>query len=362
MISFLTALELIGGLAALTGGASVFVDGASGLARRFHIPALLIGLTVVALGTSAPEIGVNVAAAFSGQPALAVGNVLGSNIFNILAVLGSCALLAPLVVRARVVRVDVPIVLASIGLLWFLARDGRISTLESALLVVLLAVYTVLQIRIARRERAGAKARAAELSALGALPPVRPIAIELAGVLGGALLLVLGSDWLVSGASTVARALEIDDRVIGLTVVAVGTSLPELAASLIATVKGERDLAVGNVVGSNIYNVLAVVGLSGLIAQGGIVVETDALALDFPVAFLASLACFPIFIFTGFRIERWEGGVFLGYYALYLLYLVLDATGHPFAGVLAEVVPVVLLASLVLAGALWTRGFRRRRP
>lgn len=358
MTMLVTALELVGGLAALTGGATVFVDGASGLARRFHIPPLVIGLTIVSLGTSAPEVGVNVVAAFSGQPALAVGNVLGSNLFNILAVLGSCALFAPLVVGAQVVRVDVPVMIGTAGLLYAFAFDGRVSTAESVGLVLLLIAYTFVQVVLARRaQRARPNGPVAAAEETDALPPRRPLAVQIGSILVGAALLVSGSDWLVDGATTVARALEVDDRIIGLTVVAIGTSLPELAASLIATVKGERDIAVGNVVGSNIYNVLAVVGLTGVVAQGGIEVSPDALGLDFPMVLAASVACLPIF-FVGWRIERWEGGLFLAYYVAYLAYLVFDATQHGLASHMAAAVPLVLPLTLVTAVVLWTRMLR----
>lgn len=360
MDTLFTILELVGGLVALTGGASIFVDGASGLARRLRIPPLVIGLTIVALGTSAPEVGVNVVAALTGQPALAIGNVLGSNILNILAVLGICAVYAPLLVQAQLVRLDVPAMILATVVLYLVALDLHIGVLESAFLLVLLGTYSILQvlmIRRARKERIDAEA---ESTASDALPPERPLLIQLLSVVAGATFLVLGSEWLVSGATIVARDLGIDERVIGLTVVAIGTSLPELAASLIATVKGERDIAVGNVVGSNIYNVLAVVGLTGIVTGTGLTVPSAALSLDFPVVLAASLACLPIF-FVGGRIERWEGGFFLGAYAVYIGYLILQARGNGLASDLGAVVPFVLTLTGATAVVLWARELSEER-
>ena len=351
-------LQFLGGLLALIGGATIFVDGASGLARRLRIPPVVIGLTVVALGTSAPEIGVNVVAAMSGQPALAVGNVVGSNILNILGVLGLSALLAPLVVTQQVVRVDVPVMFGSALLFWIFALDLHVNAFEAAILLGILGVYTAVQLINARRFRQDTTILESEPDS-ASLAPERPLALQFGAIVGGAILLLLGSNWLVSGASSVAKALNVEDRVIGLTVVAIGTSLPELAASLTATLRGERDLAVGNVVGSNIYNVLAVVGLTGTLSSSGISVPPGALDLDFPVMLVASLACLPIFI-VGFRIERWEGAVFSGYYLLYLAYLIFEASDWPFAHVIAAIGPIALVITTVVAALHWLKTLRGR--
>ncbi|MEO1229608.1 MAG: calcium/sodium antiporter [Myxococcota bacterium] len=339
--------QLVLGVVLLTVGANVFVDGASGLARRLSVPPMVIGLTVVALGTSAPEIGVNVVAAFSGQPGLAVGNVVGSNILNIFIVLGISAMVAPLVVHASIIRLDVAVMVGSAAVLWIFAADGRVSSLEAALFVLALAVYSTTQVMLARRTRI---ARDPDDD----LPPERPLYLQLGAILLGSGMLVFGSDALVAGATTVALGLGIPDRIIGLTVVAIGTSLPELAASLTATLKGERDLAVGNVLGSNIYNVLAVVGLTGLIARGGIEVSAEALAVDFPVMLGASLACVPIF-FVGNHIARWEGTSFVFYYLLYLLYLVLSTMDASAAPLLARWSPVIVGAVILASTAQWAR-------
>lgn len=362
--SILTLVLFIGGLVALIGGATIFVDGASGLARRLKVPPMVIGLTVVALGTSAPEIGVNVMAALYGQPALAIGNVVGSNILNILAVLGLSALIGPLQVSSQVVRLDVPVMVVSALLFGLFALDGNIANWEAVSLLLFLLIYTVVQIRGAKRARQEALPRASSRRHssqvnIVAETPERPIWLQIGFVVGGAVLLVFGSNWLVTSATTVAKALEVDDRIIGLTVVAIGTSLPEMAASLAAAFKGERELAVGNVVGSNIYNVLAVVGCTGIIAQGGITVPPTALQLDFPVMLAASIVCFPIF-WTGFRIARWEGGVFVSYYLLYLTYLILDTTSPTLAHTLGQFTPIILLATTVVALFQWLRERSRR--
>ncbi len=351
MTELFPLLLIAGGFVALTGGATLFVDGASGLARRLRVSPLVIGLTVVALGTSAPEVAVNVAAAYSGQPGLAVGNVLGSNILNVLLVLGLCALVAPLSVVAQVVRIDVPVMVGVTLLFGLFAADGRVGPIEATLLVALLAVYVVGQVIGSRRSP--------EAVGESGVPPARPLPVGLLFVFGGATLLVLGSDWLVDGSTVVAKALGVDDRMIGLTVVAIGTSLPELAASLVATIKGERDLAVGNVVGSNIFNVLGVIGLTGLVA-GGLDVSSEAMAVDYPVALGAAVVCLPILL-SGFRVSRWEGIGLLGCYLGYLTYLVLSASGHPLAGPLAAVGPWAAGAFAVAAVAGLVHDRWRRR-
>ncbi len=354
-----TFLQFVGGLGALVGGATIFVDGAAALASRLRIPPIIIGLTVVALGTSAPEIGVNVIAALGDQSALAVGNVLGSNLLNILSVLGISALIAPLIVNSQVVRVDLPVMIGSAVLFSIFAYDGQVTRVEAAILLTILVAYTLMQIAIVRRARRSPK-RAPSRAA--SIPNItrRPLFIEILFVVGGALLLVLGADWLVSAATTTARSLKIDERIIGLTVVAIGTSLPELAASMAAALKGERELAVGNVVGSNIYNILAVVGITGCISTTGLSVPPTALELDFPVMLLASFACIPIFV-SGYKIERWEGLLFLSYYLLYLCYLFAE-TSHPgLAQTLAKLTPPALILTTVVAIIQWLRTFSRGR-
>jgi cation:H+ antiporter len=314
---------LVLGLVFLVGGAELLVRGASRLARAFGISPLVVGLTVVAFGTSSPELAVSVQSAFSGQADLALGNVIGSNIFNVLFILGLSALITPLVVSQQLVRLDVPLMIGASVLLLLLSLDGAIGRVEGALLFAGIVGYTVFLIRQSRRESGGgaAEAGAGEPESGGWL---RNGALVLAGL----TLLVLGSRWLVGGAVEIATALGVSELVIGLTIVATGTSLPEVATSVLASIRGERDIAVGNVVGSNIFNLLAVLGLSGLVAPSGIEVARSALLFDIPVMIAVAIACLPIF-FSGYLIARWEGALFLGYYIAYTAYLVIHAADHP---------------------------------
>lgn len=357
-MSVLTVLMLLAGVAALAGGGEVLVRGATGLARSLGIPPLVVGLTVVSFATSAPELAVTLQAAVDGNPGLAIGNVVGSNIANILLILGICAVILPLTVGAQMIRTDIPVMIVfAIGAL-LLALDGSIGRIDGGLLFIALVVYVAVTVIVARRrqERAVATAR------VGAVPGSPWISIGLVAV--GVALLVIGARLLVSGATDIASALGVSDLVIGLTVVSVGTSLPELAASLVAAVRGERDLAVGNVVGSCLFNVGAVLGLTGLIVSDGIPVAPAAVRLDIPIMIAVSLVLIPV-AFTGLAVARWEGAMFTAYYAAYVAYVLLDATGHdavePFSGVmLGFVMPItVLWLALLVAYELGLRRGRR---
>jgi len=314
------------GLIALVAGARALVRGASKLALSFGISPLVVGLTIVAFGTSAPELAVSVGAVLDGRTDMAVGNVVGSNIFNVLFILGLSALIAPLVVNAQLIRQEVPIMIGATVLLAVVAVDGGIGRLESVLLLSLLAAYTVFLILQSRRQTQATRDEYAE-----ALPPDRDWdrhwAAQAGLVLAGLVLLVLGSDWLVDAAVAFARALGVSELVIALTIVAAGTSMPEVATSVTAALKGERDIAVGNVVGSSTFNILGCLGASGLVAGGGLPVPAAALAFDLWVMLAVSFACLPVFL-SGREIARWEGAVFLGYYVAYAAFLVLAARQH----------------------------------
>ena len=321
---------LILGLVVLVVGAEALVLGASRLAAMVGIPSLVIGLTIVAFGTSAPELAVSVTSAANGQADLALGNVVGSNIFNVLFILGLAAVVAPLVVAQQLVRVDVPIMIGVSVLLLLLALDGRVNRFEGILLFAGIIAYTVFQIVQGLQEKNVAVQQ--EYDKEFGPPAVKNRTVEwlvnLALIGVGLALLVLGARWLVQSAVTIAEALGISQLIIGLTIVAAGTSLPEVATSLIATMRGERDIAVGNVVGSCIFNILAVLGLSAAISGNGVAVPSEALQFDIPVMLAVALACLPIF-FTGNLIARWEGWLFLGYYGAYTTWLVLFATRSP---------------------------------
>lgn len=311
----MTTLLLLGGLALLVLGAEFLIRGASRLALRAGIPSLVVGLTIVAYGTSAPEMIVSAKAALAGQADLALGNVVGSNIFNVLFILGASALLAPLLVSRPIIQREVPIMIAVSVLLWVLALDGRVSRAEGALLLVLLGAYTVFQVRLGLRQGNG-----------NPVPVKSSPGLNVLAIVGGLALLVLGAHWFLDGSVQLARSAGLSELIIGLTIVAAGTSLPEVATSLLATWRGERDLAVGNVVGSNIFNILGVLGASAVLG-GGVAVSGAARAFDIPLMTAVALACLPIF-FTGHVIARWEGVVFLFYYAAYTAFLVLDARAH----------------------------------
>lgn len=318
---------LVAGLVVLVIGAETLVRGASRLALRFGISPLVIGLTVVAFGTSSPELAVSVRSGLSGQADLALGNVVGSNIFNVLAVLGVTALIAPLVVQQQLVRFEVPLVVGLSVLVLVMAMDGRIGFFDGLLLASGLVAYTVLVIRQSRREGSAVQAEYEQEFGSGSAGWLGRLPVQIAFVLGGLGLLVLGASWLVDGAVAIARALEISEVVIGLTIVAAGTSFPELATSIVAAFRGERDIAVGNVIGSSVFNLLGILGVAAIVTPGGLSVAQGLVYFDIPVMIAVAFACLPIFS-TGQRIARWEGGLFLAYYAAYIAYLVLAATEH----------------------------------
>ena len=322
-------LMFASGLLALIVGANLLVRGASKLALSFGISPLVVGLTVVAFGTSAPEMAVSVGAVVDGRVDIAIGNVVGSNIFNVLFILGASALIAPLVVNIQLIRQEVPIMIGASLLLLLLGLDGRLSWLDAALLLGLLLAYTAFLVVQSRRETQAAKDEYTE-----AFVPItrrtwdRSPLVQVGLVVVGLGALVLGSQWLVDASVAFAKALGVSDLIIGLTIVAAGTSLPEVATSITAALKGERDIAVGNVVGSNTFNILGCLGLSGLAAGDlGLTMPASVLAFDIWVMLAVALACVPVFL-SGREIARWEGGVFVAYYIAYVAYLILAAQQH----------------------------------
>jgi cation:H+ antiporter len=351
-------LFVVGGVL-LIGGAELLVRGASRLAIAAGISPLVVGLTVVAFGTSSPELAVTVSSTFAGESDVALGNVVGSNIFNVLLILGLAALVAPLVVAQQLVRLDVPIMIGASALVLVLSLDGLIGRLDGAILFAGIVSYTVFLIRQSRRETAAVRGEYEEAFG-GEERKHSATAINVLFVAVGLGLLVLGSRWFVQAAITTATALGVSELVIGLTIVAAGTSLPEVATSVLATIRGERDIAVGNVVGSNIFNLLAVLGLGSLVAPVGIPVSSGALSFDIPIMIAVAVATLPIF-FTGYTIARWEGAVFLGYYVAYTVYLLLESSNHHLVGEFGAamtwfVLPLTALTLLIgLARALRAR-------
>lgn len=342
------------GLVLLVAGGDLLVRGASRLAARLAISPVVIGLTVVAFGTSAPELVVGVRAGLAGQPDIALGNAVGSNTFNILFILGISALITPLAGSHQLVRLDVPLLLGASVLLLVIVLDGRISAFDGALLVSGIVAYTLFAVRMSRRESALVQAEYGQKYSEhgGAQPGTLHFVRQIAFIAAGLGLLVLGAHWLVESAVGIARWLGVSELIIGLTIVAAGTSLPEVATSIVAALRGERDIAVGNVIGSCLFNILAIVGIAAVVTPGGLEAAPALIRFDIPVMIAATLACLPIFA-TGHRIARWEGALFLGYYAAYVLYLFMAAAQHAvlpaFSTVmLGFVLPLTVVTLLVL--------------
>lgn len=340
------------GLAGLLLGAELLVRGASRLALSIGISPLVVGLTVVAFGTSAPEMAVSVGAVLQGQRDLALGNAVGSNVFNVLFILGLAAVIAPLAVHRQVIRQEAPIMIGSAILLLVLTLDGELRLFDGVLLFVLMLAYTVFLVR---------QSRAQEARASSGEPPPAPArgrAWQLLLVAAGLALLVLGARALVAAAVGFARDLGLSETVIGLTIVAAGTSLPEVAASVVAAFKGERDIAVGNVVGSCVFNVLGVLGLGSLAAAfdgSALAVPASVRDYDLWVMLAAFIACVPVFR-SGREIARWEGALFLAYYVGYVAYLVLAAQRHEGVEAFSDVMlGVVLPLTVVTLGVLMLR-------
>ena len=333
----------------------MLVRGAAGLAARIGMSPLVVGLTVVAFATSAPELAVTLGAVLGGEPGLAVGNVVGSNIANVLMILGASALILPLLVKVQLVRVDIPFMAAFSVLFLLLAIDGGLSRVDGLILFVLLILYISVAIILSRRDGhaddlhgPGASIATASAGRVGrtvgsdvgkegdtmteavaeANVHTGSIGRDLVFLLIGVALLIVGANTLVKGATSIATAFGVSELIVGLTVVAIGTSLPELATSIVAVRRGQRDLAVGNVVGSNIFNIGAVAGLAGIISPTGLPVPDSALALDIPLMIAAAVVLLPL-SFTGSVIRRWEGAVLLGLYIAYLIYTVLAAAKRP---------------------------------
>lgn len=355
---FTIALLLVGGLVALTVGAEFLVRGASRLAALARVSSLVIGLTVVAFGTSAPELVVSVKTAFAGNSEIALGNVVGSNIFNVLFILGVSALIVPLTVQTQLLRFDVPLLIGVSILTGIVGFDGRIGAIDGVILFSGLIAYTVWSIHSSRKESAAVQAEFDQEYSAQAMDgndgPLRRVVLPIVITVLGLLLLGFGADWFVRGAIKVAELLGMSDRVIGLTIVAVGTSMPEVFTSVVAAIKGERDIAVGNVIGSNIFNILCVLGVSSIVSSvmgfGGIEVTEKALRFDLVVMTFVAVACLPIF-FTGHVISRWEGALFLAYEVIYMWWMVVVEIKHPSLNslkwaVLAFALPLTVLILL----------------
>lgn len=362
----MTILLLLGGFVLLIVGAEALVRGASKIAVVIGISPLVIGLTVVAFGTSSPELAVSIMSSMSGNVDIAVGNVVGSNIFNVLFILGLAAVVTPLVVAQQLIWLDVPLmIIVSLLMLW-IGWDGNINRVEGVFLFAGMITYTVFLIRQSKKEKSKViKEEYAGEYGDGKGWTIKQWLLNLGLVVIGLAMLVLGSRWLVDSATSIAKGMGVSDLIIGLTIVAAGTSLPEVATSIIASIRGERDIAVGNVVGSNIFNILAVLGISSVVSPTGVPVSAAALQFDIPIMIAVAIACLPIF-FTGHTIRRWEGFVFLGFYIAYVVYLILASTKHSAleafdVAMMWFVLPITVLTLIVTVVYALRKGERIRR-
>ncbi len=339
----MTWLFLAAGLVLLVIGADLLVKGAARLAANFGVPALVIGLTVVAFGTSAPELAVSVKAAFSGQAELAIANAVGSNIFNVLFILGVAAVVSPLIISKQLIRQDVPIMVVVSIVAMVMTLNGNINKWEAGILALGLLAYTAFLFFQGKKKGADVSDEEVEEMLKVPVPAWKNILM----VVGGLALLVWGARWLVQSAVEIATAWGVNEAVIGLTIVAAGTSLPEVVTSVVATLKGQRDIAVGNVVGSNIFNILCVLGLSGLVSPTPLLAGEQLATIDIPVMVGVAVLCVPLF-FIGAILHRIEGLLFLALYVAYVWYLVAMALSQPYLstlqnGILYGLLPVVVL-------------------
>ena len=373
-MSVITAIAFIVGVVALVGGADSLVRGAARIAARTGLSSVVIGLTVVAFGTSAPELAVSLGAAINGSSDISLGNVVGSNIANVLLVLGLSAVAGGgLYVAFRIVRIDVPIMIGLSVIVLMFGIDGSIGRVDGIVFVVALIAYIAWTIAGARGtarldvdEDADGISDSVELAAQYTagldeeLSGTTPLWRDLLAVLAGLVLLVVGAQMLVGAATTIAEAIGVSELVIGLTVVAIGTSLPELATSVVAAARGQRDLAVGNAIGSNLFNILAVLGISSIVSP--VNVSGGALGFDIPFMIAVAVACLPMFV-NGFELKRWEGGIFVAYYVAYLVWLGLDASEHGLQStfsiaMLSFVVPLTAI-TLIIVGIKGLAEYRR---
>lgn len=352
LMSLLLFLQFIGGLGLLIFGAELLVRGASRLAAALGMSSLVIGLTVVAYGTSAPELAVCLKAALSNQSDIALGNVIGSNISNILLTLGLTAVIRPLLVSRQLIRFDVPVMIGFSVLVLVLGQDHAISRSDGSILFASFILYTFWLIRQGHKQSEEDESLLSEkITRDNSATMPRGIRNAIF-ILGGLVLLVLGARWLVDAAVAMARSFGLSELIIGLTIIAVGTSLPEIATSIVAAARGSRDLVTGNLIGSNISNLLIILGLTAMLSPRGVKVAPAALHFDIPVMIAAAVACLPIF-FTKRRVGRVEGAVFVLYYLAYIVYLVLAASAHdalePFSNIMMWFVIPLTVITLLMA-------------
>lgn len=322
------AIVFLIGLVVIIFGAELVLRSSTRIANFLGIKPIIIGLTVVAIGTSMPELAVGITAVSEGRGALAIGNIAGTNIMNILFILGLSAAIRALPLHAMSIKLDLPVMIGAAIALTAMAWDGVLQAYEGILLLLAAVVYTVVLIRFSRMETASIKKEYEEEFEPKRIPPIQTTWLWAWNIFllgGGIYLTVIGSDWLVSGAVSIASSLGVSDAIIGLTIVAVGTSAPELVTTILATIKDDRDVAVGNLIGSSITNILVILGITSILAPGGIDVSKDILWFDLPLAALVAIICYPVFR-SDKKISRTEGVVFVSLYLVYISSLIFFRT------------------------------------
>ncbi|NGX60830.1 MAG: Inner membrane protein YrbG [Chlamydiae bacterium] len=310
----LTIFLFLIGLVILILGSNFLIVGASNFAKALHISPLIVGLTILSFGTSSPEIGVSAVGAWKGEGGLVLGGITGSNILNILLILGICSLVSAPVIKKRIIWLEIPLMIGISLAFWGMAATGTFTRIDGVILFSALLLYLLFVIF---QERKGEKEKSP--------PPSIPLWLQILFMVGGLVLLAFGAEMLVDNGVKIARFLQISELYIGLTLIALGTSLPELVTSLVAIRKKEGDLAIGNIIGSNIFNLLGVTGIAALVKP--IEVPKAAIHFDIPIMVGVAIATLPIF-WTGHKVSRWEGALFLFYYLLYLTYLILHSSSH----------------------------------
>ncbi|WP_262924952.1 MULTISPECIES: calcium/sodium antiporter [Pseudomonas chlororaphis group] len=353
-------IQLISGLVMLIAGAELLVRAAVRLSARLHVRPLIMGLSIVAFGSSAPQMAISLQATLADNTDIAVGSVIGSSIFNILVTLGLSALIIPLRVSRQLVRLDIPLMIGASLLVFILAYNERLTPSDGVILLAALVLYLLLLLRQSRHSARH------HLPAPDGQRGFAPRFSSMLMVLIGLGLLVFAGHLLLGAAVTVADDLGLSERVMGLTVIAVSTSLPQLATSLLAALRGQRDIAVGNVIGSNLFNLLGVLGFTALVAPTPLSVSPNALDFDLPVMLGVAVLCLPVF-YSGYRVTRAEGLLFLGLYLAYGLHVVSFTTGMPLAGKLEHLMLFFVLPALVaflLFSSLraWRRQHKREAP
>jgi cation:H+ antiporter len=355
----MTYLLFIVGLITLIAGAEILVRGAARLAGIFGVSPLVIGLTIVAFGTSSPELAVSVQSALAGQADISIGNVIGSNVFNIFLILGLAALIRPIKIAEQLIKLDAPIMVGVSIFALVLALDGWLSRLEGIILFSLLIVYIVFSLWASKKEQQDVQDEYAEEYATKEPKNLKTILKNLFFVGAGLAMLYFGSNWLVEAAIIIARTFGVSELVIGLTIVAGGTSMPEVATSIVAAMKGEGDISAGNVIGSNIFNILGVLGVAAATTPESIPVAVNIIRFDLPIAIFAAVVTIPVFIVDNY-ISRYDGFIFFSYFVFYNVLVVMRALSNPSVPMLESFlyayIPLTFFIFVALAARyLWKR-------